>query len=141
MSDWESVPTSTHQDHVIAHTVGTTVMGYFVLDEAIHILLDIGLIWRMYLDGQMVLLPQVAAINELEVDAPAKQQISREASLLEQGLDEELHYFASPAADCLIKDVAFYANGDRRRLVLVGETSNLTIETSLETGAIHVAAS
>ncbi|HEV7397722.1 MAG TPA: hypothetical protein VGN86_14525 [Pyrinomonadaceae bacterium] len=138
MSDWESVPTTTHQDHVIAHTIGTSVMGYFVLDEAIHVLLDIGLIWTMYLDGQMVLLPQVAAINELEVDTPAKQQISREASLLEQGLLEDLHYFVPPAAECLIKDVEFYANANRRKLVLIGENSNLTIETSLETGEIHV---
>lgn len=141
MSDWALVSTSTHQDHVIAHTVGTTVMGYFVLDEAIHILLDIGLIWTIYLDGQMVLLPQVAAINELEVDAQAKQQISREASLLEHGVHEDLHYFQPPAADCLIKDVEFYANGDRRRLVLLGETPNLAIETSLDTGEINVAPS
>lgn len=39
---WEPAETNTHQDHVIAHVIGSTVLGYLILADAIHLLLDIG---------------------------------------------------------------------------------------------------
>ena len=33
MSEWTVAETNTHQDHVIAHVIGATVVGYFVWDE------------------------------------------------------------------------------------------------------------
>ena len=52
-ADWHSRETTTHQDHVIAHVVGARVLGYFILDEALHLLLDIGFVWMVFLDGEM----------------------------------------------------------------------------------------
>ena len=107
---------------MIAHVIGASVLGYFVLDEALHLLLDIGFVWTIYLDGQMVLLPQTAAFSELEVDAETRSQLGREIELLErdgrgaQGLER-----LTPApVDCLITEVSFFASDERRRLVLVG---------------------
>ncbi len=142
-AQWLAEETSTHQDHVIAHVIGASVLAYFVLDEALHILLDIGFVWTIYLDGQMVLLPQTAALSELEVDTEVKSELGREIELL--GRDSRsapgLERLTPAPADCLITDVTFFASDDRRRLVLTGEAANLTIETSLVTGEIEITAS
>src|SRR5258708_39200577 len=84
MNQWAPEETSTHQDHVIAHVIGATVLGYFVLDETLHLVLAIGFIWRIYLDGQMVLLPQTAALGELEVDAAERNKLERDIDWLEK---------------------------------------------------------
>ena len=34
---WSEKDTTTHQDHVIAHVLGATVLGYFILDEALYL--------------------------------------------------------------------------------------------------------
>jgi hypothetical protein len=143
MNQWSPKETSTHQDHVIAHVVGATVLGYFILDEALHIVLDMGFVWTIYLDGQMLLLPQVAAINELEVAAEMRNQLSREIDLLarEGRLAVGLQRITPAPLDCLISEVEFYANDAGRRLILKGEEADLIIETSLETAEIQVSAS
>lgn len=33
-SEWLPQETTTHQDHVIAHVVGATVLGYFIVADA-----------------------------------------------------------------------------------------------------------
>ena len=139
-TNWLPEDTTTHQDHVIAHVIGATVSGYFVLDEALHILLDIGFIWTIYLDGQMVLLPQTAAVKELEIDAEAKVHLGREIELLERDgrLAQGVGRLTRAPVDCLITEVSFFAKDDRRRLVLQGETANLIIETSLSSAEIEV---
>jgi hypothetical protein len=137
---WQPKETSTHQDHVIAHVLGATVLGYFVFDEALHVLLDIGFVWTIYLDGQMMLLPQVAATNELETDAEARSEMNREIETL--GRDgrraTDLKRITPAPVDCLITEANFFADGPRRRLVLMGEAADLVIETSLETAEIQV---
>ena len=142
-AQWLVAETTTHQDHVIAHVIGASVLGYFVLDESLHILLDIGFVWTIYLDGQMVLLPQTAALSELEVDADVKSQLGREIESLgrdgrwAQGLER-----LTPApVDCLIEEASFFASGDRRRLMFRCEAAKLTVETSLATREIQVIAS
>src|SRR4029450_6545248 len=75
MSDWELAETNTHQDHVIAHVIGATVLGYFVFDETAFLLLDIGFIWHMYLDGEMGLRPHPVAIAELETNQSTKSEL------------------------------------------------------------------
>jgi hypothetical protein len=139
---WQPKETSTHQDHVIAHVLGATVLGYFVFDEALHILLDIGLVWTIYVDGQMMLLPQVAAINDLETDAGTRNELNREIEQLgrEGRLSEGLERITPAPVECLITEVNFFEDGDRRRLILSGEEANLVIETSLETAEIKVIA-
>jgi len=139
-TQWLAEETSTHQDHVIAHVIGTSVLGYFVLDESLHIFLDIGFIWTIYLDGQMVLLPQTAFIQELEVDGETRTQLGHEIELLgragrgAKGLER-----LTPApVDCLIKEVSVFSKDEQRRLILTGELSSLFVETSLVSGEIEV---
>lgn len=140
MTDQWSEETTTHQDHVIAHVIGATVFGYFVHDEAVHLLLDMGFIWTIYLDGQMVLLPQAVAINELEVESRMRADLKREIEQLEadQRDAEALKHIAVVPAECLITEVSFWANNDRRQLILAGEGASLVIETSLGTAQIEI---
>jgi hypothetical protein len=140
--DWHPTETTTHQDHVIAHVLGATVLGYFVFDEALYLLLDIGFIWTIFLDGQMTLLPHPVAIGELDVDQQGRDEIKADIDLL-LGDDVALEKLSrmkllSPNSHNQIKDVKLFAQGDDRRLLLEGEEANLAIETSPLTAEINV---
>jgi hypothetical protein len=88
--DWTARETGTHQDHVIAHVIGATVLGFYRTDQAIHILLDIGFIWTIYVDGEMGLLPQPVALSELEVDADTRTRLREDVQLLQtEGRDAQ----------------------------------------------------
>jgi hypothetical protein len=139
-SEWIPKDTSTHQDHVIAHVIGATVLGYFTLDETLHLLLDMGFIWTIYVDGEMGLLSQGLLIGELDLDEDGRQQLLTDIDLLqEQGRGAKGLTRIRPApADCLLKGVHFFMNDDRRRLLLTGEEASLAIITSLTTAEIHV---
>ena len=139
---WSPGQTTTHQDHVIAHVLGATVLGYFVHDEAVHLLLDMGFIWTVYLDGQMVLLPQSVAINELEASAEIRAELNREVEKLDREGREAagLCHLTPAPVECLMTQVSFLANDDRRRLLLIGEEASLMIETSLSTAEIEIIA-
>ena len=138
-SPWTPQDTTNHQDHVIAHVLGATFLGHFVFDEALYVLLDIGFIWTIFLDGEMGLLPHPVAVSELAIDAEAKQELKGDIDLLLSDVAAEklLRFRASPVR-CQINDVSFWANGERRRLLLSGEDDNLTIETSLEAATIEI---
>ena len=139
--DWEPHETSTHQDHVIAHVLGATVLGYFVHDQAAHLVLDIGFIWTVFADGEMGLVPQTMALSELEVDPDAREELRADVDALQDGPESARLKRVTPAPDdCLVTEVGFHASGDRRRLTVTGEGSGLVIDTSLLTGDIHVAA-
>jgi hypothetical protein len=138
---WEPEETTTHQDHVIAHVIGASVSGYFVFDEVLYILLDIGFIWAIFLDGQMTLMPHPVAIRELEAGAELREGIKKDVGILlgdYPDLEELLQMKPSPVP-CQIKDVSFSKLGPQSRLILLGEESNLAIVTSLENRetAIH----
>jgi hypothetical protein len=139
--DWELHDTSTHQDHVIAHVIGTTVLGYFEFDETAHLVLDIGFIWAIFVDGEMGLVPQTMAISELELDEDLKAELRADAQALhDSGSDaQELTRITAAPAGCLITEVSFYAHESKRRLVIKGEESSLAIVTSILTSEIHVA--
>ncbi len=140
-SEWSQLDTSNHQDHVIAHTLGTTVLGYFVLEEAAHLLLDIGFIWTIYADTEMALLPQAVAINEFLLEAAAKSELAADATLLHDGRDPLiLKRMIIPPVECLITEVTCYAFAERRRVLLQGEEASLVVETSLASDEIHLAA-
>lgn len=138
--DWQSRETTTHQDHVIAHVIGASALGYLVLDEALYILLDIGFVWMIFLDGEMGLLPHPVAVSELEIAEADRKQIKADIDVLlsDNGFDESLLQVIQPLVDCLIKDVSFFEQGDRRRLIITGEDATLGIETSLTTAEIQV---
>lgn len=137
-SDWTPEDMTTHQDHVIAHVIGASALGYFIFDEGLYILLDIGFVWTIFLGGEMGLLPHPVAISELDTDEPARQQIKADVDVLLSGGDasQELLKMKLPPAETRIEGVSFFAQGDRRRLLIAGEEANLAIETSLATAEI-----
>ncbi len=132
MTDWKPIDTNTHQDHVIAHVIGATVLGYFIHDETLHLLLDIGFIWNVYLDGEMGLLPHPVAVGELEVSEDERRQIKSDIELLlrDRSGTPLARLTASPV-NCLIEEVAFLGKGDERRVLLTGEDESLAITTSM----------
>lgn len=139
-TEWSAKDTSTHQDHVIAHVLGATMFGHFIHDEALYVLLDIGFIWMIYLDGEMGLLPHPVAAAELDVDDERRSEIQAEIDLLlREGLRSEgLKEFTIVPGNCLIEEVTFYTSGDERKLLIAGEEDSLTVETSLSSGDIKV---
>lgn len=125
---------------MIAHVLEATVLGHFTVDEALYVLLDIGFVWMIFLDCEMGLLPHPVAVNELEVAELVKEQIKADIEhLLRDTVSQErLSILIRPQVACQIKDVSFFEQGDRRRLLVTGEEGNLAIETSLITAEIKV---
>ena len=140
MTEWATLETTTHQDHVIAHVIGTTVLGYFVRDETAYLLLDIGFIWRTYLDGEMGLLPHPVAIAELEVDQATKNLLSVDIdSLLREGTSAiGLELITAVAGECLLRSVEFFARENSRQLVLTCDDGKIVMETSLDNGELTI---
>jgi len=116
---WEVAETNTHQDHVIAHVIGASVLSHFVWDETAYLLLDIGFIWNIYLDAEMGLLPEAAALAEMQVDENLRQW----------------EQFSSPSP---IQSVELFESEDGRLLVLNCEDTTITLETSFTTREIHI---
>src|ERR1041385_3757276 len=109
MSDWELAETNTHQDHVIAHVVGASVLGYFTWDETAYLLLDIGFIWNIYLDGEMGLVPQAQAVNELTADDVLRNQIRQDVDAITMGLDKVvLSSITVPALSSPMQTIQFF---------------------------------
>lgn len=143
MPEWTPQETSKHQHHVIAHVVGATVLGYFHADEAVHLALDIGFVWTIYLDGEMGLLPESLAVSEVETDAEEKVMLASDVRLLHQD-DGEAHALrraTRATAGCLVEEVEFYTCETGCRLLIRGEESSLALETSLARRSISVEAS
>src|SRR6266513_454388 len=133
--DWNQIETTTHQDHVIAHLVGATIYGWFIAGEAAHLLLDIGFLWTIYLDGEMNLLPQGVAIADLDSDtasAAEKAELVFDAQLLlSEGYNaQDLKQFTPARVKCLITGVEIFAADSARRIVIRGEIASIEIQTS-----------
>jgi hypothetical protein len=140
---WTEIETSTHQDHVIKHVIGATVLGWFVGGEATHLLLDIGFVWTVYLDGEMNLLPQGVAISELEGDdltSADRVELALEADrLLSEGREATgLDHFIAAPDECLIQRVEIMAFDSQRRIAVIGEDATINIETSIDTNDVRV---
>jgi hypothetical protein len=99
--------------------IGATPLGHFIWDETAYLLLDIGFIWNIYLDGEMGLLPHPVAINELDADEDTKTE-------LRAGIDKLL---SQPHSDP-IQSVDLFEGENARRLVLSCEEGNVVVETS-----------
>jgi hypothetical protein len=143
--DWKPLETTTHQDHVIAHVVGATVLGWFIAGEAAHLLLDIGFLWTIYLDGEMNLLPQGVAIPELDADeltSADKAELAFDAQLLlDEGCEATgLKRFIASPVECLIVAVEVLAANSELRIVIQGDEGKIEVVTSLETGELTVIA-
>jgi hypothetical protein len=139
-TDWSVKDTTTHQDHIIAHVLGATMLGYFIHDEALYVLLDIGFIWMIYLDGEMGLLPHPVAVGELDADEEKRSEIQADIELLlREGLRAEgLRQLTHAPVNCLIEEITFHTRGDERRLLIAGEEDGLLVDTSLSSGKIKV---
>jgi len=139
-TEWSEKDTTTHQDHVVAHVLGATMLAYFIHDEALYVLLDIGFIWMIYLDGEMGLLPHPVAVGELDVDEEIRREIQADIELLvREGLRAEgLRQLTHAPVNCLIEEVTFYTRGNERRLLIVGQEDGLTVDMSLSSGEIKV---
>lgn len=140
---WTEAETSTHQDHVIKHVLGATVMGWVIAGEAAHMLLDMGFLWTIYLDGEMNLLPQGVAIAELDgddVNSADRTELAFDADLLlAEGRDATgLKRFISAPEECLIQSVEVFAADSKRRIAIRGEASTINVETSAEAGEVHI---
>ena len=142
-SEWSPLETTTHQEHVIKHVVGATVLGWFIGGEAAHLLLDMGFLWTIYLDGAMNLLPQGVAIPELdadEINGADKAALAFDAELLlNEGREATgLKRFMAAPIECLIQAVDIQGSNSRRRVLIQGEMENLNVESSIEAGEISV---
>lgn len=137
---WEPNETTTHQDHVIAHVIGASVLGYFVFDEVLYILLDIGFLWAIFLDGQMTLLPHPIAVSELDIDEQLREGLKTDIGVLlsDDPAPHQLLRMKPSPVFCQLKEVSFFKRGDQRRLTLTGEEWNLAIVTSLDTAEIKI---
>jgi hypothetical protein len=139
-SEWLPLETNTQQDHIIAHVVGATALGYFEFDEAAHMLLDIGFFWTIFVDGEMALVLQSLAISEWELGDVAKNELLADMQLLHNGLsdDERLLKMRPAPPGSLIKEVEIYACEESRRILIQCEEVNLLVNSSLLTGEIQV---
>ena len=142
---WKACDTNSNQDHVIAHVVGATVLGYWVWDEVLYLLLDIGFVWIIFVDGQMTLLPHPVAVGELDTADDVRTEIKADIDLLlgDNLSVETLSRLKPPPLDCRsdacqITGVDFFECGDQRRLLVHGEHASLRIETTLSTAEIEV---
>jgi hypothetical protein len=138
MSEWVAGETTTHQDHVIAHVVGATVEAYMVWDETAFLLLDIGFIWNIYLDGEMGLVPSPMAINELTIDEDVKSELRIEADEVLRGNTSLVKRLTASPVASPIQGVDFYVHENSRRLVMTCEGGQLVVETSLETAEVNI---
>ena len=130
---------------MIAHVLGATVLGWFIAGEAAHLLLDIGFLWTIYLDGEMNLLPQGVAIPEMDADEVStadKTELAFDAQLLlDEGCDATgLKRFTVSPVECLIVAVEALAANSDRRIVIQGETARIEVETSFENGQVSIRA-
>ena len=121
---WTAAATNKHQDHVIAHVIGASVLGHFVWDETAYLKLDIGFVWHIYLDGEMGLVPETLAMAELRADIGNDfENITR------------LVLGPNPSP---IESVDFVETENARRLVLNCETGSVELEMSLLSRGIKI---
>ena len=141
--NWTELETSTYQDHVIKHVLGATVLGWVVIADAMHVLLDVGLLWTIYVNAEMSLMAQHVAIEDLESDElnhEAVLQLTSDAQrLLSEGREAtDLERFTGAPVECTIIAVEVYASGSQRRVVIAGETADIELEMSAAGTSFHI---
>ena len=109
---------------MIAHVIGATPLGHFVWDETAYLVLDIGFIWNIYLDGEMGLVPERVAMAELRTE-------------IHQDFEDLTRPIPAPNPSP-IESVEFFETDDARRLVLNCEVGTTTLEMSFVTRKIRV---
>ena len=140
---WTELETSTYQHHVIVHVIGSTVLGWFIAEDAVHFVLDVGLLWTVYVNGEMNLMALFVAIKDLESDELPQRVIDELTSdaqtLIEQGRDAGgLKHFTTTSVSCVVEDVSLFSADSQRRIVIRGEAGTIEIRTSPDDGLINV---
>ena len=135
-TEWRESETSTHQDHVVAHVIGASALGYFVHDETLHLVLDMGFVWTIYLDGQMGLLPTGVSLSELEMEPEAKSVIVNEVESLMTDAPTDLTLLS--AMRIQISSVRIYEHGDERMIEISDEDGVMRIVTSFTTRGFEI---
>ena len=140
---WTELETSTYQGHVIKHVLGGTILGWAVIGDAAHFLLDVGLLWTIYVNAEMDLMAQAVAIQDLEGEGVTRDDVTAlaaDADLLNsQGREATgLKRFTASPVECLITSVELFSSNSQRRIVVIGESANIKIETSLESLDINI---
>ena len=137
--NWTDCETNSHQDGVIAHVIGATILGHFILDETVFLLLDIGFVWNIYLDAEMGLLPHPVAIGELQVPAEYRTGIQSDVDhLLAGDTSGILEFVQTSTLRTPITEVNLFQNSDGRRLMIECESGQVIVETSIAKGEIKV---
>src|SRR5436190_17187111 len=72
---WTELETSTYQHHVIQHVIGATVLGWVIAEDAVHFVLDVGLLWTVYVNAEMNLMAMFVAIEDLESEGLSRQMV------------------------------------------------------------------
>lgn len=137
--EWTPLETGTYQDHVIAHIVGASVIGYLLLNDAAHFLLDIGFVWKVYADGDMRLALQKLAVADMEDEL--KAALLEEINLLHgegRSAEQKLKYFSQPSVDCLITEVNLYERGEELCVRIDAEMASIVLMASRATGHINL---
>lgn len=134
---WTELDSSTYQDHVIKHVLGATVLGWVVIGDAAHFLLDVGLLWTIYVNAEMNLMAQPVAIRDLEGEDVTRAEVTAlatDADLLNsKGRDATgLTRFTRSSVECTIKSVELFGADSQRRILITGETADIEIQTSSE---------
>lgn len=134
---WTELETSTYQDHVIKHVLGATVLGWVVIEDALHLLLDVGLLWTIYINAEMNLMAQAVAIQDLQSEDVTSSDIAQLTADAERLISEgreatSLNRFVAAPVECTITRVDVFQSDSRRRILVVGEDGDIEIETSLE---------
>jgi hypothetical protein len=140
---WQETETSTYQDHVIKHVIGASVLGWFVAGDAAHLLLDIKLLWTIYMDGEMNLMPQGVALADLsadEISAFDRSELVFDADLLLSNGRQAagLKCFIGAPGDCLIENVEMLSLNSRRRIAVRGEVAEIDVDLNPDTAEIQV---
>jgi hypothetical protein len=143
LMDWTELETSTYQHHVIKHVIGATVLGWFVAEDAVHFVLDIGLLWTVYVNAEMNLMALFVAIEDLEsneLPKPVIDELTSDAqALIDQGREASgLKRFTAASVGCLIDEVNLFSADAQRRMLIHGEAGSIEIRTDTDAGLINV---
>ena len=140
---WTELETSTYQHHVIQHVIGATVLGWFKAEDAVHFVLDVGLLWTVYVNAEMNLMALFVAIEDLESDELPRQTINELLSeaqlLLSNGRGAgALKYFKAATVECLVAEVELFSADAWRRIVVTGDSAKIEIVSSMSDSSITI---
>ena len=138
---WTPLETSTYQDHVIKHVLGASVLGWVAIEDALHLVLDVGLLWTIYANGEMNLMALSVAIQDLQGDEVSQTevlQLQNDAQLLTANGREAhgLTRFQAAPVDCVVVEVDLFGSAEHRQIIIRGETADIRIETASDAFSI-----